>query len=390
MPMILDPADPNYVYVAGTSIARSGNGVVNAWTIISPPTPDDPASLPGVVPDPEINRDTYYANEFGAVTAIGPAKSTGTPSTPASTIYAGTDTGLLWKTTNATAANGSDVQWTQLGKGVLPGTWVTSITVDPTDADHVYATFSSYKEGDRAANIWETKDGGTTWQNISGDIPNAPVWHVTFDQEHGVLYAGENLGVFESTDDGAHWFDLSEGLPNAPILDMGFSADHSALYVANYGRGVYELPLTTSTPGGVGGTVPATLALSLGAPASFGAFTPGVGKDYTASTTADVLSTAGDATLSVADASGNASGHLVNGAFSLPQPLQAQASSPAAGAGGAFAPVSGNPLALLSWAAPVSHDPVTIGLEQTIGSNDALRTGSYSKTLTFTLSTTTP
>ena len=32
----------------------------------------------------------------------------------------------------------------------------------------------------------------------------------------------------------------------------------------------------------VGGTVPATLALTLGAPATFGAFTPGVGQDYTA------------------------------------------------------------------------------------------------------------
>ncbi len=390
MPMVLDPADPNVVYVAGTSIARSGEGVVNSWTLISPPTPDDPASLPGVVPDPEINRDTYYKNEFGAVTAIGPAKTTGTSTTPASTIYAGTDTGLLWKTTNATAASGSDVKWTRLGAGVLPGTWVTSITVDPTNADHVYTSFSSYKEGDRAANVWETTDGGATWRNISSDLPNAPVWHVTYDQANGVLYAGENLGVFESTDDGAHWFDLSEGLPNAPILDMGFSGDHSALFVADYGRGVYELPLTESTGGGVGGSVPATLALSLGAPASFGAFTPGVGKDYSATTTADVLSTAGDAALSVADASGVASGHLVNGAFSLPQPLDAQASSPAAGPGGAFAPVAGDPLALLSWSAPVSHDPVTIALRQTIGANDALRTGSYSKTLTFTLSTTTP
>ena len=49
----------------------------------------------------------------------------------------------------------------------------------------------------------------------------------------------------------------------------------------------------------VGGTVPATLSLTLGAPATFGAFTPGVAKDYTASTTANVISTAGDAALTV-------------------------------------------------------------------------------------------
>jgi hypothetical protein len=33
---------------------------------------------------------------------------------------------------------------------------------------------------------------------------------------------------------------------------------------------------------------------------------------------------------------------------------------------------------------------VTLSFEQAIGAKDALRTGSYSKTLTFTLSTTTP
>ena len=44
--------------------------------------------------------------------------------------------------------------------------------------------------------------------------------------------------------------------------------------------------ITPCTTGGVGGTVPATLALTLGAPATFGAFTPGVAKDYAASTTA--------------------------------------------------------------------------------------------------------
>ena len=74
----------------------------------------------------------------------------------------------------------------------------------------------------------------------------------------------------------------------------------------------------------VGGTVPATLSLTLGAPATFAPFTPGVDRDYEASTTANVISTAGDATLSVADPATTNTGRLVNGAFSLAQPVQAQ------------------------------------------------------------------
>ena len=137
--------------------------------------------------------------------------------------------------------------------------------------------------------------------------------------------------------------------------------------------------------------MPATLALSLGTPAAFGAFTPGVPKDYTAGTTANVISTAGDATLSVSDPSSANTGHLVNGSFFLPQKLQASASS-LGGTAAAVGPVGGSaaPTSLLTYGGPVSNDSVTLTFKQTIGATDALRTGAYSKTLTFTLSTTQP
>ena len=104
-----------------------------------------------------------------------------------------------------------------------------------------------------------------------------------------------------------------------------------------------------------------------------------------------MTSTAGDALLSVADPSSTATGHLVNGAFFLPQALQARGKK-AGTTGTAFNNVgsSASPLNLLTWSAPVSNDPVTLEFQQLINSNDALRTGSYSKTLTYTLSTTNP
>src|SRR3954447_166885 len=45
------------------------------------------------------------------------------------------------------------------------------------------------------------------------------------------------------------------------------------------------------TQGSIGGTVPATLALTVGQPASFGTFAPGVGQSYDAGTSATVTST---------------------------------------------------------------------------------------------------
>ena len=119
------------------------------------------------------------------------------------------------------------------------------------------------------------------------------------------------------------------------------------------------LIVASTADGTVGGTVPATLSLTLGTPATFGAFTPGVARDYSASTTANVISTAADATLSVADPSPTATGKLVNGTFSLPQPLQASG-------GGPFAPVGGsaNPTTLKTWSNPVSNDAVALAFKQ--------------------------
>jgi hypothetical protein len=60
----------------------------------------------------------------------------------------------------------------------------------------------------------------------------------------------------------------------------------------------------------------------------------------------------------------------------------------AGGTGGGFASVAA--AALLTYTGPISNDAVTVSFQQAIGASDPLRTGSYTKTLTFTLSTTTP
>ena len=115
-------------------------------------------------------------------------------------------------------------------------------------------------------------------------------------------------------------------------MDIKLSGDGKELFVATFGRSIWKLPLSvdaTDGGGGTGGSVPATLGLTLGTPGAFGAFTPGVDRDYAATTTANVVSTAGDAALSVADPSTNAPGRLVNGSFALPSAVQAKAASPA-------------------------------------------------------------
>ena len=154
-----------------------------------------------------------------------------------------------------------------------------------------------------------------------------------------------------------HLTGLADELLEAGVID---AAERAAILAAGEGSTVDDEQTDVT------GAVPGTLALSLDGPAGFGAFTPGVAREYEATTTANVLSTAGSAALSYAEP-----GRLRNGAFSLAQPLQVA-------------------LSKSSWTAPASNEAVTITFKQAIGAEEGLRTGDYSTTVTFTLSTTNP
>jgi sugar phosphate isomerase/epimerase len=143
----------------------------------------------------------------------------------------------------------------------------------------------------------------------------------------------------------------------------------------------------------IGGDVPSLLQLSIPTGAgSFGTFVPGVARDYLTQLAATVTATTGDAALSVTDPSTNATGKLVNGTFSLASPFGVRAVGLGDSPLPAYTPVNSDstPLLLRSWNGPVTNAPLTLGFRQSIGAAEALRAGTYSKTLTFTLSTTTP
>ncbi|MFD1047902.1 WD40/YVTN/BNR-like repeat-containing protein, partial [Kibdelosporangium lantanae] len=114
-PIVLDPNNPGVVYFGGNVLDRSTD-FGNNFTQISPPGD----FLTGPVPPNEDDQGPFYANEYATITWIAPAR------TDPNTIYLGTDTGRLWKTTDLGA------HWTEFTGRGLPTRWVNAIVVDPT------------------------------------------------------------------------------------------------------------------------------------------------------------------------------------------------------------------------------------------------------------------
>ena len=230
----------------------------------------------------------------------------------AQTIYVGTDTGRVWKTTDAGA------HWTRLTGAA--GALGERDRRRPADANHVYAAFSGYREGDDAANVYETHDGGATWANISQNLPNGPVEMITYDAAHDVLYAATDVGVFDHKDGDSAWYKISVGLPEragtrrqalrrrqVPVRGDVRPQRVEAAAVHRRHRRRRAGRLGAGDAGAVARRAGARSARSRRA---WRRTTP-------RTTTANVISTAGDAALSVREP-----GHLINGTFALPSPLE--------------------------------------------------------------------
>ena len=196
-------------------------------------------------------------------------------------------------------------------------------------------------------------------------------------------------------------------VPNPPrgtcVVNVGFKptrTNHKSIarlqFTSNSDTATENVLLAATSLGTaeipVGGDVPTLLNLAISSAGSFGTFVPGIATDYNTALAASVTATTADAALTVTDPDTVAGGYLVNGSFKLASPLTIRALGLGDPTSTPFTPLNsdGTPKVLKSWSSPVTAAPLTLGLRQAIGGTEPLRAGTYSKTLTFTLSTTTP
>jgi len=216
------------MYYGGNILNRTANSKppsgAPVWAPISPS-----------LSNPASGTDPSYP--FGTLTTVAIA-----PTDP-NVIYAGTDDGWLWGTTDL------GVTWTRFTDPALPNRWVTHLAIDPTNAKIVYVTYSGYKSGDNTAHVLRSKDGGAHWTDISGNLPAAPSQDVVIDPDNrNRVFVASDVGVFTANVARANsgkgdvkWYQLGHGLPLAPVNDLRFHGPTRTLYAATYGRSIWKL-----------------------------------------------------------------------------------------------------------------------------------------------------
>ena len=92
--------------------------------------------------------------------------------------------------------------------------------------------------------IFKSGDGGSTWINISGNMPNSPLNWIALDPSSAnSVYVASDTGVYVATDGGVEnevWKTLGTGLPNVPVVQIKV-LPRGGLLAATFGRNVWGL-----------------------------------------------------------------------------------------------------------------------------------------------------
>jgi hypothetical protein len=175
-------------------------------------------------------------------------------SKPANRVYFGANNGKIYRMDNADTdtAKYKEIKVT----GVSGDRFVNCITIDPDDADNVIVTYSNYT----VYSIFQTKDGGKTWQkvagnlesNISGTGTNSPSvrWVSVLRFPSGAkkyfaatsvgLYSADSLVVQTNTNVGTKWaLEGADVIGNVVCNHIDLRPVDGLVVVATHGAGVF-------------------------------------------------------------------------------------------------------------------------------------------------------
>ena len=177
--------------------------------------------------------------------------------TDSSTLWAATTTGRVFVSKNANAASPGAVSFTRIDglAANSPGRAVSSIYVDPSNANHAWISYLGYngntpaQPGHVFSVTYDPGAGTATWTSVdgtgAGSIGDQPVNAVVFDKGTGDLFASTDFGVLRllgsSPADG--WMTAANGLPVVTVAGLTLNEDARQLLAATHGRGAYELAL---------------------------------------------------------------------------------------------------------------------------------------------------
>ena len=210
-PFILGETDPKMMFVGYKNIWRSNDVRTTnnpTWTKISNNLGGSNSSNMAVVEQSPANTGTLYAARYD---------------------------NKLFRTDDCMSASPT---WINLTTSLPMNATPTDLEAHPTDPNVVYMTISNY--------VYKSTDKGTTWTNITGNLPNIHMNSIVFYKNApDALYVSTDAGVYYRDYFSTGWFSFSQGLPvSAEVTELEVYYDNDSvtsdvIRASTYGRGLW-------------------------------------------------------------------------------------------------------------------------------------------------------
>ncbi|HCN37217.1 MAG TPA: hypothetical protein DIS94_05840 [Bacteroidetes bacterium] len=223
---ILYAVNNNGITLGG--IYRTTNGGTN-WTLITSGLPTADYRRISFAQDP-VSIDVVYAVfQSTDVTSMGDGGLKG--------IYKSTNRGVDWTALGTPPKIASTSSLSYLG---TQGWYDNVIAVDP------FSTTDLYVGG---VDMMKSSNGGTNWFQLTywHSFYGTPVVHadhhvIAFDPiTSGVVYSGNDGGIYKSTNSGVTWTSLNNGLPITQFYSGAISRTGTAMYGGTQDNGHLKL-----------------------------------------------------------------------------------------------------------------------------------------------------
>ena len=236
-PMMLSHDDPATVYVGANKLFKSTDRG-QTWAVISgdltTAVDRDTLVLMGVKGKDIKIAKNDGVDHYGALFSI--AESWKNPRV----LWTGSDDGLVHvsKDGGSTWAN-----VTAKVPGAPKFAYVSKVEPSRFDDATAYVSFDSHRTGDYGTYIFATTDYGNSFRSIAANLPKGEVVRtITEDQKNGdVLYIGTETGLWVTTDRGRAWVKVHANLPTVPVYEITQHPRDNAMILATHGRAIWIL-----------------------------------------------------------------------------------------------------------------------------------------------------
>jgi photosystem II stability/assembly factor-like uncharacterized protein len=150
-------------------------------------------------------------------------------------IYTGSDDGLVHITKDG------GFSWQNITGNLPKNLWVSRVVASSFDEGTVYVALNGYRNDLLKPYVYQSTDYGQNWKQIGLNLPlSEPVNVIKEDPKNAnVLYVGTDHGVYVSINKGTSFMKMDGGLPSTPVHDLLVHPRENELVVGTHGRSIW-------------------------------------------------------------------------------------------------------------------------------------------------------